>query len=148
MAYTFLLVDGAASAAERAEKLLALAGPGGEVLRASSGPAAIAQLDDLPVPPSLVFVDFQMPGMNVIEFLAAIRMRNALQGLPVAVCATSIADREVVSCYRLGVCAVLLEPLSRHDLQAVIAEWARPSRRHPRAASLTRPGPDERRHVA
>ncbi|KAA0236936.1 MAG: hypothetical protein HUU14_12155 [Dehalococcoidia bacterium] len=148
MAYTFFLVDGSEAATERRDKLLALAGPGGEALLASSGPAGLALLDDLQLRPSLILAGFAMDGMNVIEFLGAVRMRRWLEGVPVAVCANAIADREMMACYRLGVCAVLVEPLSRHELKSVIAEWARPSHRGSDGATPRLPDQATHRRVA
>ncbi len=148
MVRTFLLVEGIESGADRVAKLLVLADAGCEVLRAGSGPAALSLLEELHVAPALVFADFSMQDMNLIEFLGAMRMRRWLDGVPVAVLAGSIADRELVNCYRLGVCAVLTEPFARHEIRSVIADWARPAHRAADAATREGPGPAARSHVA
>ncbi len=102
--------------------------PGWEVLGAGSGPGGLALLEDRRIAPSLIFADFAMPGMNMIQFLGAVRGRRWLDGVRVAVLTGSAADRDIVTCYRLGACAFASKPVNRHELRAVIGDWSRPAK--------------------
>jgi len=144
MARIYLLVDANEHDAARFAQLLCTVEPGCEVLCADSGPDALALLEERRVAPSLIFADFAMPGMNMVQFLAAVRSRPWLDGVRVAVLISSIADKDVVTCYRLGACTFVTRPANRHELREVVQEWARDSRAaelefsHPLTDAFTR----------
>jgi len=68
-----------------------------------------------PISPDIVLLDLNMPKMNGIEFLKAIRKDPALKDLKVFVMTTSgdSSDREAVT--NLGVLGYLMKPLNFND---------------------------------
>ncbi len=127
MARVFLVVDDNAAECGRSVQQLRLLEPVAEVLSADSGEAAIRLLEERRLVPSLIFTDFGMPGMNGIEFLGQVRQRRWLERAPVAILSEPVADRHVLSCYRLGVCAFLTKPARAHELRETIRDFARPA---------------------
>ncbi len=66
------------------------------------------------VPPEhrLVLLDLNMPRMNGIEFLQALRADDELKQIPVVVLTTSNTDEDRVDAYNLNVAGYLLKPVT------------------------------------
>jgi CheY-like chemotaxis protein len=81
---------------------------------AGNGVEALEMLRNGVVPAQrrLVLLDLNMPRMNGLEFLHAIRRDPALSSLPVVVLTTSNDDRDKVEAYHLNVAGYLLKPVS------------------------------------
>ena len=60
----------------------------------------------------LVLLDLNMPRMNGIEFLRALRADHELQLTPVVVLTTSDDERDKVHAYNLNVAGYLLKPVT------------------------------------
>lgn len=60
----------------------------------------------------LVLLDLNMPRMNGIEFLKALRADPALSHLPVVVLTTSDHEKDRVEAYRLNVAGYLVKPVT------------------------------------
>jgi CheY-like chemotaxis protein len=90
---------------------------------ASNGLEAIELLrgDTLPLDRRLVLLDLNMPRMNGIEFLRAIRADDALRSLPVVVLTTSNDERDKVDAYNLNVAGYLLKPVTFSDFVDLMA---------------------------
>ena len=127
MAWTFLVVDPNTDEAQRTVQQLRAMQPGAEVLVAGGGDAALALLEDRKLVPSLVFAEFELGDMNGIDLLSAFRHQRWLERVPVAMLTRPVADRHVVSCFRLGVCAFLSKPVPAHELRETARDFARPS---------------------
>jgi CheY-like chemotaxis protein len=102
--------------------------PACEVLRAGSGEAALALLEERRVVPSLIFLDYQMAGMNGIDTLLELRRMRWLERVPVAMVTEPIADRLVVNSYRLGACAFLTKPVPNFELREVVRDHCQEAR--------------------
>lgn len=63
-------------------------------------------------PRRLVLLDLNMPRMNGIEFLRAVRADPELQSLSVVVLTTSNEERDKVEAYRLNVAGYLVKPVT------------------------------------
>lgn len=63
----------------------------------------------------LVLLDLNMPRMNGIEFLRAVRQDPELAPTPVVVLTTSNDDRDKVEAYNLNVAGYLLKPVTFGD---------------------------------
>jgi CheY-like chemotaxis protein len=63
----------------------------------------------------LVLLDLNMPRMNGIEFLRAIRADAELRSLPVVVLTTSNDERDKVDAYNLNVAGYLVKPVTFTD---------------------------------
>jgi CheY-like chemotaxis protein len=71
--------------------------------------------DQPPVVPRdrrLILLDLNMPKMNGIEFLQALRADPALKYIPVVVLTTSNEDQDRVNAYNLNVAGYLLKPVT------------------------------------
>ena len=89
----------------RITNALWVAGDGIEALRMLRG-------GEVPAARRLILLDINMPRMNGIEFLRALRQDPALQAIPVVVLTTSNDDRDRVEAYRLNVAGYLLKPVT------------------------------------
>jgi CheY-like chemotaxis protein len=96
---------------QRAFKVAKIANPIGyahdgiealEILRGTNGRTRLPR-------PFLILLDLNMPRMNGIEFLQAIRKDEELEGSIVFVFTTSAAAEDKVMAYRLGVAGYILK---------------------------------------
>jgi len=81
---------------------------------AGDGIEALAMLrgDTVPTERRLVLLDINMPRMNGLELLRAMRADPALQPTPVVILTTSGDDRDRVEAYRLNVAGYMLKPVT------------------------------------
>ena len=68
--------------------------------------------DELPKERRLVLLDLNMPKMNGIEFLQALRADPELAPTPVVVLTTSNDDQDKIDAYNLNVAGYLLKPVT------------------------------------
>jgi CheY-like chemotaxis protein len=95
---------------------------------AGDGLEALEMLRSGMVPSSrrLVLLDLNMPRMNGIEFLQALRRDPALQHTAVVVLTTSNDDRDKIKAYDLNVAGYLVKPVtfaSFVDLMAALNKY-------------------------
>lgn len=94
---------------------------------AGNGVEALQQLRGGSIGPRrLVLLDLNMPKMNGIEFLRAVRADPALQSTSVVVLTTSNEERDKVEAYRLNVAGYLVKPVtfaSFCDLMATLNKY-------------------------
>jgi CheY-like chemotaxis protein len=90
---------------------------------ASNGLEALDMLrgDTIPLDRRLVLLDLNMPRMNGIEFLRAVRADASLRSLPVVVLTTSNDERDKVDAYNLNVAGYLLKPVTFADFVDLMA---------------------------
>lgn len=90
---------------------------------AGNGVEALEMLRSGAVPRGrrLVLLDLNMPKMNGIEFLRAIRSDPELSMISVVVLTTSNEDRDKVDAYRLNVAGYLLKPVTFINFVDVMA---------------------------
>lgn len=81
---------------------------------AGDGIEALAMLRGGAVPTErrLMLLDINMPRMNGLELLRAMRADPALQPTPVVILTTSGDDRDRVEAYRLNVAGYMLKPVT------------------------------------
>ena len=81
---------------------------------AGNGLEALAMLRDGTVPNErrLILLDLNMPKMNGIEFLQALRADPELASAPVVVLTTSNDDQDKIDAYNLNVAGYLLKPVT------------------------------------
>ncbi|MEP7123578.1 MAG: response regulator [Byssovorax sp.] len=84
------------------------------LFHAKDGVAALEMLrgGSIPSDRRLVLLDLNMPRMNGIEFLGALRDDPALRSTPVIVLTTSDGERDFVKAYNLHVAGYLVKPVS------------------------------------
>lgn len=90
---------------------------------AGNGVEALDMLRDGRVPQGrrLVLLDLNMPRMNGIEFLRALRADPALSATSVVVLTTSNEDRDKIQAYDLNVAGYLLKPVTFTNFVDVMA---------------------------
>jgi CheY-like chemotaxis protein len=81
---------------------------------AANGLEALEMLRSNIVPADrrLILLDLNMPRMNGLEFLGALRADSALHATPVVVLTTSNDERDKVEAYNLNVAGYLLKPVT------------------------------------
>ena len=73
---------------------------------------AVLRGDTMPKERRLVLLDLNMPKMNGIEFLQALRADPELASTPVVVLTTSNDDQDKIDAYNLNVAGYLLKPVT------------------------------------
>lgn len=86
-----------------------------DMLRGTNG---IQKIDPLP---KIILLDLNMPKMNGIEFLRALRADNDLKSISVFVMTTSNDERDRTDAYELNVAGYLIKPLSLESYVSVVA---------------------------
>ncbi len=77
--------------------------------------------DAMPVHRRMILLDLNLPRMNGIEFLQALRGDPELAATPVVVLTTSNEDRDKVEAFKLNVAGYLLKPVSFSDFVELMA---------------------------
>ena len=90
---------------------------------AGDGVMALEQLRSGQIPRErrIVLLDLNMPRMNGIEFLRALRSDPDLAGTPVVVLTTSNEERDKIDAYGLNVAGYLLKPVTFGNFCEVMA---------------------------
>ncbi|HEU0051561.1 MAG TPA: response regulator [Longimicrobium sp.] len=90
---------------------------------ASDGEEALAKLrgGEVPAERRIVLLDLNMPRMNGIEFLRALRADPALAATSVVVLTTSNDERDRIEAYNLNVAGYLLKPVTFTSFCEVMA---------------------------
>ncbi|HEX9938878.1 MAG TPA: response regulator [Longimicrobium sp.] len=90
---------------------------------AGDGEEALARLRGGEVPSGrrIVLLDLNMPRMNGIEFLRALRSDPELAATPVVVLTTSNEERDKINAYGLNVAGYLLKPVTFGNFCEVMA---------------------------
>ena len=125
MDWMFLVIDSSEADAAATDRAIGRVIPGATVVSVGSGEAALARLEELRAVPSMVFLAYDLPDMNGIQFLGRLRERSWLAGTPVTLLGDPVDDRVIVTCYRLGASACLSKPVRLHELRETIRDFGR-----------------------
>jgi len=88
---------------------------------ASDGAEALELLrDDARERPGVILLDLNMPKMNGIEFLRAVKQDAVLRRIPVVVLTTSEEEQDKVGSFDLGVAGYMLKPVDYHQFVEVV----------------------------
>ena len=132
-----LLVDDNPNDLELALIAFEKAGRSPEVVVARSGQEAIRLLGQVSGEqlPDVVLLDLNMPQMDGLAVLEAIRAQPKLAGLPVVMLSTSREERDIRACYARGASAYVVKPVEfeqfLNTLSATSEFWTRLNE-HPR----------------
>ncbi|WP_424949501.1 response regulator [Deinococcus sp.] len=101
-----------------------------QVITAQGGPEAMAYLETHRGQcerPSLVLLDLNMPQLDGLGVLDAIRADAALHDIPVVMLTTSREQSDIQTCYRRGANGYLVKPpdlsMFAETLKATLAFW-------------------------
>lgn len=70
----------------------------------------------------LIFLDWNMPGMNGLEFLKTIKIDDQFKHIPVVMVTTENMPESVIEAVRAGVSHYITKPFSIEDLMTKIIE--------------------------
>ena len=70
--------------------------------------------------PGIILLDLNMPKMNGIEFLKAVKQDDNLKMIPVIVLTTSKEERDKVNSFKLGAAGYMIKPVDYHQFLKVI----------------------------
>lgn len=116
MARRVLVVDDSASMLQ-VEKVI-LSGAGYEVLQASNGEDALAKLNGGPV--HLVLSDLNMPKLDGVGLIRAIRSHATHRLLPIVIITTESKDEKKQEARAAGATAWIVKPFTSEQLLAVV----------------------------
>jgi CheY-like chemotaxis protein len=93
---------------QRAFEDLKIANP---LVHLSDGEEALVYLKDKSKPePCVILLDLNMPRMNGIEFLKAVKSQDVLKPIPVVVLTTSKAEQDKIESFMLGIAGYMTKP--------------------------------------
>jgi CheY-like chemotaxis protein len=94
---------------KRALRDLKVANP---VAHVTDGEEALGHLKDpSKARPCLILLDINMPRMNGIEFLKAVKADTVLQHIPVVMLTTSTNDRDIIQSFHLSAAGYMIKPV-------------------------------------
>lgn len=97
-----------------------------ELEEADNGYGALAQLSLAQQPFDVIVLDLQMPDMNGVEFIRALRQRPLHQDTPIVIATSETESSELLQdARRLGVAAVVKKPWKPQELVAAVQVAAR-----------------------
>jgi two-component system chemotaxis response regulator CheY len=83
---------------------------------AMNGLEALERALGAPAPPDLLVVDVNMPQMDGIAFLQAVRAEPTLRDIPAIMISTEREERDTERCYAAGANLYLVKPVRREEL--------------------------------
>jgi CheY-like chemotaxis protein len=92
------------------------------LLTQPDGASLIHQLKNPPPVPSMVFLDWNMPGKNGDEVLVEIRGTESLKNIPVLVFSTSSSIENIETARKLGASMYVTKPNSFNDIVQIIRD--------------------------
>lgn len=119
-----LMIDDSAEDYEFAKKSFHKAGLNSVLLHLNSGKAGLdyllrkgpyANLKDSPLP-RMVLLDINMPDMDGLEVLKAIKNDRNLQVIPVIMLSSSVEGKDIKQAYELGADSYIAKPVSINGL--------------------------------
>lgn len=89
---------------------------GYEVSEAENGKAALEALHTCREPLELILTDWNMPEMNGLEFLKAVRQESAFQSVPVVMVTTETEMEHMTAALEAGANEYVMKPFTRDIL--------------------------------
>jgi two-component system, chemotaxis family, chemotaxis protein CheY len=114
MKNTVLSIDDSSTTRKIIKK--SLASLGYEFLEATDGANGLEVLNHHYEDVSIILLDWNMPGMNGIEFLEAINAKTIFRTIPIIMVTTEAEKANVVKALKLGVKNYILKPFTDEEL--------------------------------
>ena len=93
-----------------------------------NGEDALELLQNSESLPDIILLDLNMPKMNGIEFLTALKANDLLKFIPTVILTTSNNHRDMIECYKIGIAGYILKPLKyeeyRSKIKALLDYWS------------------------
>ena len=94
---------------------------GFEVFEAGNGRQGLERLDEIDGAPELVLVDWNMPEMNGLEFIRAVRGENGHNDMTMVMVTTETETEQVVRALAAGANEYVMKPFSKETLTEKLA---------------------------
>lgn len=121
MAYNILIVDDSLLARTFMEKAIRLSGLDiGDIYMAENGKKALAVMEQQWV--DVVFADINMPEMNGIELVHAMRESTLLQNMPVVIVSTERSETRIEDLRQCGIQAYISKPFAPERLKRIVED--------------------------
>ena len=91
-----------------------------KIIEAKNGEEALDFLYKKDRLPDIILLDLNMPKINGIEFLTALKQDNELRYIPTIILTTSNNRRDVLECYKIGIAGYIIKPLKFDDYVELI----------------------------
>lgn len=119
MGYTFLVTDDSSTTRAIIKRTITLSGVSiGTLLEAGDGLQALEKLRANKV--DMVFLDLNMPNMNGLELIAAVRADKALQRTPICIVSSEATESRQEQLGALGVQGYVKKPFTPEQIRGVI----------------------------
>jgi two-component system chemotaxis response regulator CheY len=126
MSYNILIVDDSKVVRSVIAKILNLAKINlGKTYEAADGEAALELLESEWI--DLIFADINMPRMNGIELVDAIRERGLLESTPVVIVSTERSVTRINELQSKGISAYLSKPFAPEHIKRIVESLLGPS---------------------
>ena len=118
-----LLVEDNPNDAELALRALRKSEVGARVAIARDGAEAVEYLASRQKP-KVVFLDLKLPKIDGMEVLRRLRADERTRSVPVVVLTSSMEERDINECYRLGVNSYVVKPVEFDRFYKAVGELA------------------------
>ena len=86
-----------------------------QIVEANNGEEALDFLSKVESLPDIILLDLNMPKINGIEFLEALKKDDKIWHIPTIILTRSNNQEDLKSCYKLGVAGYVLKPLKYEE---------------------------------
>ncbi|WP_103071568.1 response regulator [Aquimarina sediminis] len=128
MSLTFLLIDDDEIERLKFARVLHKNDYPHKVIEAKNGEEALDILAQKDKQPDLIFLDLNMPKMNGLEFLSALKSNQELRYIPVIILSTSNNHKDLKEAYKIGAAGYIVKPLKyedyTHKIKCLIEYWS------------------------
>ena len=99
-----------------------------QIVEVNNGEEALDFLSKVEVLPDIILLDLNMPKINGIEFLEALKKDEKIWHIPTIILTTSNNQKDLKSCYNLGVAGYVLKPLKYEEytnkILSLLSYWS------------------------
>ena len=99
-----------------------------QIIEANNGEEALDILKKKEILPDIILLDLNMPKINGIEFLGILKNDETLKYIPTIILTTSNNQKDLLSCYNIGVAGYVLKPLKYEEyvskIENLLAYWS------------------------
>ncbi|MFL0093127.1 response regulator [Tenacibaculum maritimum] len=110
------------------QRTISLLGLQHTVKEAKNAKDALKFLEDKTKLPDIILLDLNMPKVSGIEFLSILKNDENYKHIPTIILTTSDNQKDLLSCYKIGVSGYMLKPLKYDDyvkkIAAVLNYWS------------------------
>ncbi|CAA0153550.1 response regulator [Tenacibaculum maritimum] len=103
------------------QRTISLLGLQHTVKEAKNAEDALKFLEDKTKLPDIILLDLNMPKVSGIEFLSILKNDENYKHIPTIILTTSDNQKDLLSCYKIGVSGYMLKPLKYDDYVKKIA---------------------------